>query len=70
MHDVGDPPDSIKSLKNIHWGNIVGVSCLAGNEYCVVSRELVVLMCGTDIYYRFYLLPCGVINYIYYMFVM
>ena len=51
MHDVGAPPDSIKSLKNIHWGNIVGVSCLAGNEYCVVSRELVVLMCGTDMGY-------------------
>ena len=76
MHDVGAPPDSIKTLKNIHWGNIVGVSCLAGNEYCVVSPVLVVLMCGTDmgyfcvvitctsIYYRFYLLPGGVINYI------
>ncbi|XP_078310806.1 cilia- and flagella-associated protein 43-like isoform X4 [Crassostrea virginica] len=39
VHDVGAPPDSIKTLKNIHWGNIVGVSCLAGNEYCVSVRE-------------------------------
>nr|XP_034327595.1 cilia- and flagella-associated protein 43 isoform X6 [Crassostrea gigas] len=39
VYDIGSPPDSVKTLKNIHWGNVVGVSCLAGNEYCVSVRE-------------------------------
>ncbi|XP_062576681.1 cilia- and flagella-associated protein 43-like isoform X2 [Saccostrea cucullata] len=39
IYDVGSPPDSVKNLKNTHWGNFVGVSCLAGNEYCVSIRE-------------------------------
>lgn len=38
VYDIGSPPDSVKTLKNIHWGNVVGVSCLAGNEYCVVGH--------------------------------
>jgi hypothetical protein len=37
VHDVGGAPDSVKNLKDFHSGNFVGISCLAGNEYCVVS---------------------------------
>ncbi|XP_048745697.2 cilia- and flagella-associated protein 43-like isoform X3 [Ostrea edulis] len=39
VYEVGAAPDSVKNLKDFHMGNFVGISCLAGNEYCVSVRE-------------------------------
>lgn len=41
VYDIGLFFDFVKILKNIYWGNVVGVLCLAGNEYCVVGYYIV-----------------------------
>jgi hypothetical protein len=36
LYETGNA-ESLKLLKDVHWGTVMGIGCLTGNEYVIVS---------------------------------
>ena len=37
-------PESLKLLRDLHHGHVVGIGCLPGSEHCVVSVLMVIFV--------------------------